>query len=116
VLPGPRGWASPLEGLNASLPLEAGLFDVGILGAADGCGLARALPLAYRCRRLLTLGVGRSRQDQLRMDPRRWQTLLSAFGFTEHELRARGLDPVHDSAWEAFAGTGSGPGTRAGEE
>ncbi len=116
VLPGPRGWASPLEGLNASLPLEAGLFDVGILGAADCCGLAQALPLAYRCRRLLTLGEGRRGQDQIRIDPRRWQTLLGAFGFTEHELRARGLDPVRGSAWEALARAGSGPGTRDGEE
>jgi len=116
ALPGPRGWASSLEGLNATLPLEAGLFDVGVLGAADACSLARALPLAYRCRRLVTLGEGRCGQELLRVDPRRWQTFLATFGFTEQELRARGLDPARDSAWEAFARAGSGPGSRDGEE
>lgn len=116
VLPGLRGWASTLEGLGAALPLEAGLFDLGILGAADCCNLALALPLAYRCRRLAALGEGRSGPDLLRMDPRRWRTFIRNFGFTEEELEARGLDPVRDSAWEAFARAGSSPGACIGEE
>ncbi len=109
ALPGARGWACDLAELGASLPLEAGLFDLGLLDEAGVCSLAAALPLAYRCRRLAVLGDPGAMADPLALDPARRVRIGRHFGFGREELDRGGLDPGRDTAFTAFWQAGGGP-------
>ncbi len=102
ALPAARGWACDLLELASSLPLEAGLFDLGLLEEAGSCSLAAALPLAYRCRRLALLGDPAGEFRQVAPDPARLRRMARHFGYTWDELARGGLDPRRDSAFKAF--------------
>ncbi|TDQ53719.1 AAA domain-containing protein [Actinorugispora endophytica] len=92
------------------LPPRAGMFDLVILDAADRCGVAAALPLLYRARRVLAVG------DPARRAPARVPAEEAGRGARSDAvprwIAERALGGPGTSAYRALARAGTEAGGR----
>jgi AAA domain len=102
------GWATDALRVRPSFECRAATIDLVVIGEAGRLGLAAALPLAYRARRLVVVGDPRQPRpvvaggEQLR-------ALTAEAGGSHQALAAAHLTHGGDSAYSAFAAASAPP-------
>lgn len=102
------GWATDALRVRPSFECRAATIDLVVIGEAGRLGLAAALPLAYRARRLVVVGDPRQPRpvvaggEQLR-------ALAAEAGGSHQVLAAAHLTHGGDSAYSAFAAAAGAP-------
>jgi hypothetical protein len=102
------GWAADALRVRPSFECRAASIDLVVIGEAGRLGLAAALPLAYRARRLVVVG------DRLQPRPvvaggGQLRALAAEAGGSHQALAAAHLTHGADSAYSAFAAASSAP-------
>jgi hypothetical protein len=97
-----RGWASGALSARPELECRAGAIDLVVMDEASGRGLAAALPLAYRARRLVVVGDPCGPRP-LAAGGGPFRALAAEAGGSYEALAAAGLRHGEDSAYSAFA-------------
>lgn len=97
-----RGWASGALSAQPELECRAGAIDLVVIEGAGRRGLAAALPLAYRAKRLVVIGDPRGPRP-VASDGGPFRALAAEAGASYETLAAAGLRYGEDSAYSAFA-------------
>jgi hypothetical protein len=97
-----RGWASGALSARPELERRAGAIDLVVIEAAGRRGLAAALPLAYRARRLVVIGDPRGPRP-VAAGGGPFRALAAEAGGAHEALAAAYLRYGEDSTYSAFA-------------
>jgi hypothetical protein len=102
------GWATSALWVRPSFECRAASIDLVVIGEAGRLGLAAALPLAYRARRLVVVGDPR-RPRPVVAGGEQLRALAAGAGASHQALAAAHLTHDADSAYSAFAAAAGAP-------
>ena len=97
-----RGWACTALSMQRNFPLEPRLFDLAIIDEASQRGLAVALPLAYRAKRLAVIGDPNQLTPIVTLPDRRLRAIAASERLDDNDLVDRGLHYKEGSTYRAF--------------